>query len=142
MRRERDSRGRFIRSRSLIPRTPLVSPRPRANTPPTQTHIPSFTDPRLPENLRSDIPLERPSTLSIEPVIEEDSGTPARDIKFPTSTEESTMVEEGGGGVFNGEHTIFGGVEVEVEDKEVEVQKEKEVEEEVEEKWEALLGSL
>ena len=111
MRRERDSRGRFIRSRSrsLIPRTLFVSSRPRASTPPTQTHIQSFTDPRLPEDLRSDIPLERPSTSSTEPVLEEDSRTPARDTNFSTSTEESTMAEEGGGGVFNGEHTLFGG---------------------------------
>ena len=58
MRRDRDSRGRFIssRSRNLIPRTPLVSPRPRASTPSTQTHIPSFTDPGLLEDLRSPIP--------------------------------------------------------------------------------------
>ena len=100
--RERDSRGRFIRGRIFIPRTRLVSPRPRTNTPPTQTHIPSFTDPRLPEELRLDIPLEIPSTLPIEPVLEEDSGTPARGINFSIYTEESTMAEEGGGGVFNG----------------------------------------
>ena len=84
MHRERDSRGRFIRIRSLIPRTPLVSPRPRASTPPTQTHIPSFTDPIIPEDLRADIPLERPSTSSTKPVLEEDSKTPARDTNFST----------------------------------------------------------
>ena len=121
----------------MIPRAPLVSPRPGASTPSAQTHIPSFTDPRLREGLRSDIPLEIPSTLPTEPVLEEDSGIPARNLKFSTSTEESTMAEEGGGGVFNGEHTLFEGVEVEVEE-----QKEKEAEEEVEEKWEAILGFL
>ena len=109
MRRERDSRGIFIRSRSLIPKTPLVSPRRRASTSSTQTHIPSFTNPRLSEDLRSDIPLERPSTSSTKPVLEEDSKTPARDLNFSTSTRESTMAKEGGGGVFNGEHTLFGG---------------------------------
>ena len=109
MHRERDSRGRFIRSRSLIPRTPLVPPRPRGSTPPTQTHIPYFIDHIIPEDLRSDIPSERPSTSSTEPVLEEDSRTSTRDINFSTSTGESTMAEEGGGGVFNGEHTLFGG---------------------------------
>ena len=109
MRRERDSRGRFIRSKSLIPRTPVVPPRPRGSTPPTQTYIPYYTDHRLPEDLRSDIPSEIPSTSSTEPVLEEDSRIPIRDINFSTSTEESTMAEEGGGGVFNGEHTLFGG---------------------------------
>ena len=108
MRRERDSRGRFI-SRSLIPRTPLLPPRPRGSTPPTQTHIPYFTDHILLEDLRSDTPSERLSTPPTEPVLEEDSRTPARDIKFSTSTGESTMAEEGGGGFFNGEHTLFEG---------------------------------
>ena len=93
----------------MIPRIPLVSPRPRASTPPTQTHIPSFTETRLTEYLRSYIPSKIPSTLPTEPVLEEYLGTPARDLNLSTSTEESTMAEEGGGGVFNGEHTLFGG---------------------------------
>ena len=111
MRRERDSRGGFISSinRNLIPRTPLVSPRPRASAPSTQTHISSFTDPGLLEDLRSAIPLEKPSTSSTEPALEEYPKTPVRDTNFSTSTGESTMEEEGGGGVFNGEHTLFGG---------------------------------
>ena len=144
MHRERDSRGRFIRSRSksLISRTPLVSSRPRASTPPTQTHIQSFTDPRLLEDLRSDIPLERPSTSSIEPVLEEDSRTPARDTNFSTSTEDQLWQKKGDEESLMESIQYLEEVEVEVEEKEVEVQKEKEVEEEVEEKWENLLGFL
>ena len=88
MHRERDTRGIFISSRSLILRTPLVSPRPRASTPPTQTHIPSFTNPRIPEDLRLDIPLEIPSTLPTEPVLEEYLGTLARDLNSSNSTKE------------------------------------------------------
>ena len=111
MRRERDSRGRFIssRGRSLISRTPLVSSRSRASTPLTQTHLPSSFDPGLLEDLRSNIPLEKPSTSSTEPAIEEDLKTPVRNTNLSTSTGESTMAEEGGGGVVNGEHTLFGG---------------------------------
>ena len=84
MRRERDSRGRFISSRNgnLIPRSPLVSPKPRASTPSTQTHIPSFTDPGLLEDIKSDIPLEKPSTTSTEPALEEDLKTPGRDTNL------------------------------------------------------------
>ena len=90
MHRERDSRGRFISSRGkiLISRTPLVSSRSRASTPSTQTHLPSFTDPGLLEDLKSDIPLEKPSTLSTEPAIEKDLKTPGRDINLSTSTGE------------------------------------------------------
>ena len=111
MHRERDSRGRFIssRGRSLISRTPLVSSRSRASTPSTQTHIPSSPDPGLLEDLRSTIPLEKPSTSSTELAIEKNLKTPGRDINLSTSTGESTMAKEGGGGVFNGEHTLFGG---------------------------------
>ena len=111
MRRERDSRGRFIssRGRSLTSRTPLVSSRSRASTPSTQTHLPSFTDPGLLEDLRSPIPLKKPSTPSTEPAIEEDPKTFVEDTNFSTSIGESTMAEEGGGGVVNGEHTLFGG---------------------------------
>ena len=126
----------------MISRTPLVSSRSRTSTPSTQTHLPSFTDPGLLEDLRSPIPLEKPSTSSTEPTIEEDLKTPVRNTNLSTSTGESTMAEEGGGGVLM-ENTHYLEVEAEVEEKEeeekeVEVQKE----EEVEEKWEALLGSL
>jgi hypothetical protein len=94
MRRERDSRGRFIssRGRSLISRTPLVSSRSRTSTPSTQTHLPSFTDPGLLEDLRSPIPLEKPSTSFTEPAIEKDPKTFVEDTNLSTSTGESTMV--------------------------------------------------
>ena len=93
----------------MISRTPLVSSRSRTSTPSTQTHLLSFTDPGLLEDLRSPIPLEKPSTSSTEPAIEEDPKTFVEDTNVSTSTGESTMAEEGGGGVVNGEHTLFGG---------------------------------
>ena len=45
MRRERDSRGRFVaRGRRLIPTTLLTPSRPRSATPSTQTRIPFLTN--------------------------------------------------------------------------------------------------
>ena len=66
MRRERDSRGRFVaRGRILIPTTLLTPPRPRSATPPSQTHIP-FLKHRLPEVLRLEIMPRDSPTSSIE----------------------------------------------------------------------------
>ena len=72
MHRERDSRGRFIRGRSLIPTTPLTPPRPRSITPPYQTHIPYFTGHRILEVLRFDIHLGGSPTSSIEAILVEE----------------------------------------------------------------------
>ena len=95
MRRERDSRGRFIRGRSLIPTTPLTPPRPRSSTPPTQTHIPYYTGHRLPEVSRSDIPSGRSPTSSTEAILEEeDPRTPTEGITFFTSKMEYILAKE------------------------------------------------
>ena len=94
MRSERDPRGRFVRGRSLIPTTPLTPPRPRSNTPPTQTHIPYYTGHRLPEVSRSDIPSGRSPTSSTEAILEEeDPRTPTKGITFFTSTREYILAE-------------------------------------------------
>ena len=94
MHRERDSRGRFIRDRSLIPTTPLT-PLRQSSTPPTQTHIPYYTGHRLPEFLRSDIQSGRSPTSSTEAILEEeeDPRVPAGGITFFTSTGEYIPVE-------------------------------------------------
>ena len=96
MRRERDSRGRFIRGRSLIPTTPLTPPRPRSSTPPTQPHIPYYTGHRLPEVSRSDIQSGRSPISSTEAILEEeeDPRTPVGGITFFTSTGEYIPAEE------------------------------------------------
>ena len=48
MRRERDSRGRFIvRGMRSIPTTPPTPPRLRRDTPPSQAHIPSHRPPKV-----------------------------------------------------------------------------------------------
>ena len=96
MRRERDSRGRFIaRGRSLIPTTPLTPPRLRSDTPPSQTHIPYFTSHRLPEVLRSEIQLGGSPTSSTEAVLEEeDPRSPIEGVTFFTSTGEHILAKE------------------------------------------------
>ena len=96
MRRERDSRGRFIaRGRSLIPITPLTPPRPRSSTPPSQTHIPYFTGHRLPEVLRSNIQSGGSPTSSTEAILEEeDPRTPIEGVTFFTSIGEYILAEE------------------------------------------------
>ena len=72
----------------MISRTPLVSSRSRASIPSTQTHLPSSSDPGLLEDLRSTIPLEKPSTSSTEPAIEENLKNLVGDTNLSTSTEE------------------------------------------------------
>ena len=94
MRRERDSRGRFIRGRSLIPTIPLTPPRPRSNTLPSQTHIPYYTSHRLPEVLRLDIQSVRYPTSSTKAILEEDPRTSTEGITFFTSTGEYIPAEE------------------------------------------------
>ena len=95
MRRERDSRGIFIRGRSLIPTTPLTPPIPRRSTPPNKTHIPYYTSDRLLEVSRSDIPSRRSPTSSTEAILEEeDPRNPTKGITFFTSTGEYIPAEE------------------------------------------------
>ena len=95
MRRERDSRGRFIRGRSLIPTTPLTPPRPRSSTPPTQTHITYYIVYRLLEVSRTYIPSGISPTSSTKVVLkEEDPRTPTEGVKFFTSTGEYIPAEE------------------------------------------------
>ena len=96
MRRERDSRGRFIaRGRSSIPITPHTPPRLRRDTPPSETHIPHFTSHRLPEVLRSEIQLRGSPTSSTEAVLEEENlGSPTKRVTFFTSIGEHILGEE------------------------------------------------
>ena len=97
MRRERDSRGRFIvRGRSLIPATPLTPLRPQSATPPSQTHIPFFTTRhRLPEVLRSEIQAGDSSTSSTEVVLEEeDPISPTERVTLFTSTGQHILAQE------------------------------------------------
>jgi len=93
MRRERDSRGRFIaRGRSSIPTTPFTSPRLRRDTPPYQIHIPSH---RPPEVLRSEIQSRGYPTSSTEVVLEEENlGSPTEGVAFFTSTGEHILAKE------------------------------------------------
>ena len=93
MRRERDSRGRFIaRGRSSIPTTPLTPPRIRRDTPPAQAHTPSHITPKV---LRSEIQSRGSPTSSTKAVLQEENlGSPTEGVAFFTSTGEHILVEE------------------------------------------------
>lgn len=97
MRRERDSRARFVsRGKSSIPTSPLIPPQLRSATPSSQTHIPSITDiHRLPEVLRYEIQPKYSLTSSIEAVIEEeDLASPTEGVIFLSSIGEKLVGQE------------------------------------------------
>ena len=95
MRRDRDSRGRFVGwGRSLIPTNPLTSPRLWNSTPPTQTRIPFAGRQRLAEVSRSEIQSRTSPTSSIEVVIEENPTSPTIGVVFLSSTGEQILGEE------------------------------------------------
>ena len=92
MRRDRDSRGRFVgRGRSLIPTNPLTPPRFRDSTPPTQTRIPFRGRQRLPEVSRSEIQSKISPTSSTEAVIEENHTSPTIGVTFLSPTGEQII---------------------------------------------------
>jgi len=95
MRRDRDSRGRFVgQGRSLIPTNPLTSPRFRDSTPPTQTRIPIGSRKRLPEVSRLEIQSRTSPTSSTEAVIEENPISPTTGVIFLSSIGEQILGEE------------------------------------------------
>ena len=95
MRRDRDSRGRFVgRGRSSIPTNPLTPPRPRESTSPTQTRIPFRGQQRLLEISRSEIQSRTSPTSSTEVVIEENPTSPTTGVIFLSSTGEQILGEK------------------------------------------------
>jgi len=91
MHRERDSRGRFVgRGKSFIPTSSLTPSRPRSATPPTQTHITSFTGKhKLCEVLKSEIQTRDSSTEVIKE--EEDHASPTEGVIFLSSSGEKLL---------------------------------------------------
>ena len=93
MRRERDSRGRFIaRGKSSIPTTPPTPPRLRRYTPPSQAYIPRHGPLEV---LWSEIQSRGSPTSSTEAILEEENlGSPTEGVAFFTSIGEHILVEE------------------------------------------------
>ena len=97
MHRESDSRGIFVgRGKILIPTSSLTPPQAHSATPPTQTHIPSFSGKRkLLEVLRSEIqPRDSPNSSNEAVIEEEDPTSPTQGVVFLSSTRERLLGQE------------------------------------------------